>query len=298
MSFIDTRRAEFGAEPICRTLELNASTYYASKSRPRSDRSWRDEWLTGEIRRVFEDNFRVYGARKVWLQLNREGITVARCTVARLMRQMGLQGVCRGKPHRTTIRDDTAARAPDLVDRQFAATRPNQLWVADFTYVRTWPGFVYAAFVIDVYSRFIVGWALTTHMRTDLPLEALEMAIWRRDHAMLDGLVHHSDAGSQYTSIRYTERLAEAGIEPSIGSIGDSFDNALAESTIGLYKAELIEARKPWRTPEQVELATLEWIDWWNHRRLHESIGDVPPAEKEMAYYAVKEGTDEVGVTG
>ena len=240
-----------------------------------------------EIDRVYEENRRVYGARKVWRQLNREGISVARCTVERLMRESGLEGVRRGKKHKTTIADASAPRPADLVDRNFVADRPNRLWVADLSYVRTWAGFCYIALVIDVFSRFIVGWALSTHLKTDLPLEALEMAIWRRD-AELDGLVHHSDRGSQYTSIRYTERLAESGIAPSVGSVGDSYDNALAETTIGLYKTELINKEGPWRTPEQVEFATLEWIDWWNHRRLHEAIGHVPPAEKEAIYYNEK----------
>ena len=211
------------------------------------------------------------------------------------MRDLGLQGVRRGKRHRTTSADPTAARPSDLVDRRFEASRPNQLWVADLTYVATWSGLSYTAFVIDVFSRMIVGWSIATHLRTELPLEALEMAIWRRN-SILDGLVHHSDAGSQYTSIRYTERLAEAGIAPSVGSVGDSYDNALAESTIGLYKTELIERRRPWRTPEQVEIATLEWIDWFNHRRLHSSIGNVPPAEHEEAYYGVNRVLEEVGI--
>lgn len=197
----------------------------------------------------------------------------------------GLKGIRRGKKHKTTIPGDAAARPADLVDRNFTATQPNQLWVADLTYVRTWAGRCYVALVIDVFSRFIVGWALATHLKTELPLEALEMAIWRRD-AALDGLVHHSDRGSQYTSICYTERLDDAGIAPSVGSVGDAYDNALAETTMGLYKTELIKRSGPWRTPEQVELATLEWIDWWNHRRLHEAIGHVPPAEKKAMYQA------------
>jgi len=218
-------------------------------------------------------------------QLNREGIRVARCTVGRLMRELGLRGVRRGKAVRTTSPDAGVPRPPDLVERDFAAMRPNQLWVADLTYVRTFSGFCYVALVIDVYSRLIVGWSLGTTLRTEMPLEALEMALWRRGRT-LEGLVHHSDRGSQYTSIRYTERLAEAGIAPSVGSAGDAYDNALAESTIGLYKTELINRGRPWRTPERVEIATLEYLDWWNNRRLHSEIGDVPPAEKEALYYA------------
>lgn len=286
--FIDSHRGRFGVEPICRVMDFAPSTYWARRTRPPSDREIRDEWLEGEVDRVWRANYRVYGARKVWRQLSREGTPVARCTVARLMKKMGIEGVRRGKKHKTTTSDPSAPRPADLVERQFVSTCPNQLWVADITYVRTWAGFCHVALVIDVYSRFIVGWALAAHLKTDLPLEALEMAIWRRDSA-LDGLVHHSDRGCQYTSIRYTERLAEAGIAPSVGSVGDSYDNALAETTIGLFKAELIRPQGPWRTPEQVEIATLEWIDWWNHRRLHESLGYTPPAEKEELYYASKD---------
>lgn len=283
--YIDQRRDRFGVERICRVLELNPSTYYARKVRAPSDRVLRDAWLEEVIRRTHESNHGVYGHRKVWKQLRREGVPVARCTVQRLMRDAGLQGVRRGKFRRTTISEPAATRPPDLVDRRFAASRPNELWVADITYIRTWQGFSYASFVIDMFSRMIVGWSLSTNLRTDLALEALEMAIWRRQ-TPLDGLVHHSDRGCQYTSIRYTEHLAEAGIEPSVGSRGDSYDNAVAESVIGLYKTEWIYRKKPWRTHEQLEFATLEWIDWWNNRRLHSSIGDVPPAEAEEVYYA------------
>ena len=235
---------------------------------------------------MYEANRRVYGARKVWLQLRREGFQVARCTVERLMREMGLAGVVRGKPKRTTTRgEDAAGRPADLVDRHFTATAPNTLWVADLTYVRTYKGFVYVAFVIDVYSRMIVGWQLATHLRTELALDALEMAMWLRA-GRLDGLVHHSDRGSQYLSIRYSERLAEAGAVASVGSRGDSYDNALAESTIGLYKAELVQPReRSWRGIDDLELATLEYIDWFNHRRLHSAIGNVPPADYEAAHY-------------
>jgi transposase InsO family protein len=282
--FIDGHREKHGVEPICDQLPIAPSTYYSAKSRPPSQRTTRDEELKGEIRRVWKDNYRVYGARKVWRQLNREGISVARCTVERLMRRMGLQGAVRGKTKRTTIAGDAAARPKDLVDRCFAVAAPNRLWVADITYVATWSGFAYVSFVIDAFSRFIVGWRVATTLRTDLALDALEQALWARHHD-LAGLVHHSDAGSQYLSIRYTERLAEAGIEPSVGSVGDSFDNALAESVIGLYKTELIRTQGPWRSLDDVEYATLEWVDWWNHRRLLEPIGNIPPAEREENHY-------------
>jgi putative transposase len=238
--------------------------------------------------RVFEANFGVYGARKIWQQLRREGVAVARCTVERLMRQLGISGAVRGKTRRTTIADPAAARSPDLVKRKFSAAAPNRLWVADFTYCATWSGTVYTAFVIDVFSRRIVGWRTAITMTTDLPLDALEMAIWARNER-LDGLVHHSDRGSQYTAIRYTERLVEAGAECSVGTTGDSYDNALAESTIGLYKTELIRRKGPWRTIDDIELATLEWVDWYNHRRIHTSIGNVPPAEYEKSYYTREE---------
>jgi putative transposase len=279
---IDALRDRFGVEPICRVVGVPASTYYAAKQRPPSARGRRDLQLKGEIQRVFDDNYQVYGARKIWRQLGREGVRVARCTVERLMGELGIAGVVRGKTTRTTIHDEHAPRPADLVNRQFNATRPNQLWVADLTYVRTWSGFVYAAFVIDAFSRTIVGWQLASHLRTDLALDALEMAIWRRD-TVLDGLVHHSDRGSQYLAIRYTQRLADAGAVTSVGSRGDSFDNALAETTIGLYKTELIRRRGPWRGPDDVELATLEWVDWYNHRRLHGACDNLPPAEYEAA---------------
>jgi putative transposase len=266
-------------------LKVPTSTYYAAKQRPPSARRRRDQELKVEIRRVFDDNFGVYGARKVWWQLRREGIEVARCTVERLMGELGLQGVVRGKAKRTTIPAEPAVPRPaDLVERRFTAPAPNRLWVADLTYIRTWSGFVYAALVIDAYSRMIVGWQLATHLRTDLALDALEMAIWRRQ-AQLDGLIHHSDRGVQYLSIRYTERLAEAGAACSVGSRGDSFDNALAETTIGLYKTELIRRRGPWRSIDDLELATLEWVDWYNHRRLHSACDNRPPAEYEAAYH-------------
>lgn len=282
--YIDTERGRFGVEPICRVMDFAPSTYYAGRTRAPSNRQLRDEWLSSEIKRVFDANYKVYGARKIWRKLNREGIPTARCTVERLMRINGIEGARRGKKHKTTIPDNTTVLPQDLVDRNFVALRPNQLWIADLTYVRAYSGRCYVAFVIDVYSRFIVGWSLATHLKTELPLDALEMAIWRRN-ARLDGLVHHSDRGSQYTSIRYTERLDDAGIAPSVGSVGDSYDNAMAETSIGLYKTELINRHGPWRTPDTVELATLEWIDWWNNSRLHEAIGHIPPAEKEAMYY-------------
>jgi putative transposase len=283
IAYVDANKDRFGVEPICQLLPIAPSTYYAAKRRLPSARALRDEKLKLEIRRVHEDNFGVYGARKVWRQLGRDGISVARCTVERLMRELGLEGVRRGKPHRTTTPDETTARPADLVERNFSASRPNQLWVADLTYVATWSGFVYVAFVIDAFSRFVVGWQAARSLRTDLALDALEMAIWAR-RGELDGLVHHSDRGSQYLSIRYTERLAEAGAVTSVGSRGDSFDNALAETIIGLYKAELIRRRGPWRGLDEVEYATLEWVDWFNHRRLLEPIGHVPPAELEATY--------------
>jgi putative transposase len=282
--YIDTHRDRFGVEPICRTLQVAPSGYYAARSRQPSARARGDAELGPKVLKVFNDNYRVYGSRKVWRQLHREGVRVGRDRVARPMRTLGIAGVVRGKIRRTTVADPAAVRAPDLVQRQFSATRPNQLWVSDFTYVASWSGMVYVAFVIDVYSRLIVGWRAATSMRTELVLDALEMAIWRRA-SLLDGLVCHSDAGSQYTSIRYTERLAEIGAAPSIGSVGDSYDNSLAESTIGLYKTELIRRHGPWRTLEEVELATLAYVDWFNHRRLHGQIGNRPPAELEATYY-------------
>jgi putative transposase len=238
--------------------------------------------------RVFTDHFGVYGARKIWRQLRRERIQVARCTVERLMRVLGISGAVRGKTRRTTIPDPAAARSPDLVRRKFEAEVPNRLWVADFTYCATWSGMVYTAFVTDVFSRRIVGWRTAYSMTTDLPLDALEMAIWARNER-LDNLVHHSDRGSQYTAIRYTERLIDAGAKCSVGTTGDSYDNALAESVIGLYKTELIRKRGPWRTIDDIEIATLEWVDWYNNRRLHSSVGNIPPVEYEEGYYAREE---------
>ncbi len=296
MTYVDENKERFGVEPICEHLPIAPSTYYEAKHGRPSARALRDEELKTEIARVHRDNFGVYGARKVWRQLHREGIAVARCTVERLMGELGLEGVRRGKRSRTTIPDETATRPADLVKRNFSATRPNHLWVVDLTYVATWSGFVYVAFVIDAFSRFIVGWQVSRSLATDLALDALEMAIWRRK-GDLGGLVHHSDRGSQYTSIRYTERLEEAGIAPSVGSTGDSFDNALAESVIGLYKTEVIRRRSRWVGIDDVEYATLEWVDWFNHRRLLEPTGYVPPAEFEAAYYRGLEQANEPEAT-
>ncbi len=291
VAFIDDHREEYGVEPICEVIPIAPSTYYQHKAwqrdpECRSARAQRDAWLCGEIRRVWTQNFEVYGVRKVWRQLNREGIEVARCTVARLMCEMGLSGATRGKRFKkTTISEEGMERPLDLVERDFAARRPNELWVSDLTYVATWRGFVYVAFVIDVFSRWIVGWRASSSLRSDLALDALEQAIWERQEEQTEGLIHHSDRGSQYLCIRYTERLAEAGIEPSVGSKGDSYDNALAESVIGLYKTELIRRRGPWKGLEDVELGTLEWVWWFNHHRLLEPIGYIPPVEYEEAYY-------------
>jgi putative transposase len=295
IAYIDGYRGRFGVEPICEVLQVAPSTYYAAKTRRPCRRRVRDEELRVEIRRVHAENFGVYGARKVWRQLNREGIRVGRCRVERLMRQMGLAGRVRGKKKRTTIPADISARPADLVDRRFVATAPNQLWIADITYVATWSGFAYAAFVTDVFSRRIVGWRVANTLRADLALDALEMAIWSRD-ANLQGLVHHSDRGVQYLSIRYTERLAAEGAVASVGSRGDSYDNAMAESIIGLYKSELITMRGPWRSVDDVELATLSWVHWWNTSRLHSAIGDVPPVEFEAAHYAQQHPADMAGV--
>ena len=294
VSFIDEHRDEYGVEPICAQLPIAPSTYYEHKAREADPgrlplRVRRDRELSDEIQRVWDENLCVYGARKVWRQMNREQFAVARCTVERLMRILGLQGVVRGQTCRTTVSDNTADRPPDLVQRQFTATRPNQLWVADITFVATWVGFVYVGFVIDVFARRIVGWRVASSMRTDLVLDALEQALWSRTGTQ--GLVHHSDRGSQYLSIRYTERLAEAGVESSVGSVGDSYDNAMAETINGLYKTEVIRRRGPWRHIDDVEYATLEWVDWFNNRRLLEPIGNVPPAEFEQAYYHQLEGS-------
>lgn len=284
MEFIDKYRRQFGVEPICQVLGFAPSTYYAAAGRAPSPRARRDEQLKGEILRVYNVNYQVYGARKIWRQLHRDGIVVARCTVARLMKAIGIAGVVRGKPRRTTIPDPANPVPADLLQRDFTAAAPNQRWVADFTEIATWAGTVYAAFVIDCYSRYIVGWRLADHMRTDLPLDALEMALHQRQ-IHKGQTIHHSDHGSQYLSIRYTATLAAADVNCSAGTVGDSYDNALAETVNGLYKTELIRRHGPWRNLEHLELATLEWIDWYNNRRLHSWCGDRPPAEYEAIYY-------------
>ena len=285
MSFIEARKQKWGVEPICSALQFAPATYYAARSRPLSARVVRDEALKVEIARVFEENFRVYGADKVWAQLNREGIRVARCTTERLMRDLGLQGARRGRVwKKTTIADEALERPRDLVDRQFKAPGPNRLWVADLTYVKTHSGWVYVAFIIDVYSRRVVGWQASTSLRSDLAIDALEMAVYARREHDINGVIHHSDRGVQYLSIRYTEHLADAGVVASVGSRGDSYDNALAESFNGLYKAELIHRRGPWKSVEDVEWATLTYLEWFNNRRLHGEIGMIPPAEFEFRY--------------
>jgi putative transposase len=282
--FIEGHRKWWGVEPICRALQVAPSTYYAARSRPPSVRQRRDEELKPVIRRVHREHFGVYGAEKVWRQLRREGVDVGRDRAGRLMSELGLAGITRGARKRTTVAAETAARPADLVERDFSAPTPNRLWVADLTYVSTWAGFCYVAFVVDAFSRRIVGWRVSTSLRAELALDALEMAIWARQ-GDTEGLVHHSDRGVQYLAIRYSERLAEAGVAASVGSRGDSYDNALAETVNGLYKAELIHRMGPWRTADQVELATAGWVDWWNHRRLHSACGHVPPAEYEAMHY-------------
>lgn len=289
-AFVDTHRNRFGVEPICKALQIAPSGYRVHAARQhqperRPARTQRDEVLVPQIQRVWRANLQVYGADKVWRQLGREGIVTARCTVERLMRKHGLRGVMRGKVVRTTVSDRDAPRPLDKVNRQFRADRPNQLWVSDFTYVSTWQGWLYVAFVIDVFARRIVGWRVSDSMRTDFVLDALEQALYARRPERDGTLIHHSDRGSQYVSIRYSERLAEAGIEPSVGSRGDSYDNALAETINGLYKAELIHRRGPWKTKAAVELATLEWVAWFNTQRLLAPIGYIPPAEAEANYY-------------
>nr|WP_171765887.1 IS3 family transposase [Shigella boydii] len=286
MPLLDKLREQYGVGPLCSELHIAPSTYYHCQQQrhhpdKRSARAQRDDWLKKEIQRVYDENHKVYGVRKVWRQLLREGIRVARCTVARLMAVMGLAGVLRGKKVRTTI-SRKAVAAGDRVNRQFVAERPDQLWVADFTYVSTWQGFVYVAFIIDVFAGYIVGWRVSSSMETTFVLDALEQALWARRPS---GTVHHSDKGSQYVSLAYTQRLKEAGLLASTGSTGDSYDNAIAESINGLYKAEVIH-RKSWKNRAEVELATLTWVDWYNNRRLLERLGHTPPAEAEKAYYA------------
>ena len=294
VKFIDDHRGAHGVEPICEMLPIAPATYYehlAKRADPSrlSDRAIRDAELRPHIQRVFDANWQVYGVRKVWRQLRREGFDVARCTVARLMKAMGIQGIIRGKPQKTTIPDKKLPCPLDKVNRQFRVPAPNTLWVSDFTYVATRKGFVYVAFVIDAFARRIVGWRVSTSPHAGFVLDALEQAVHERRPTKGMGLVHHSDRGSQYLSIKYTERLAEAGIEPSVGSVGDSYDNALAETINGLFKAEVIHRRGPWRSFEAVEYATLEWVDWFNNRRLLEPIGNIPPAEAEANYYAALE---------
>ncbi len=294
--YINEYRDRFGVEPICAILPISPSTYYARKvmqrdPERRSNRAKRDEELKPEIQRVWEENFRVYGVRKVWRQLNREGIEVPRCTVARLMSDLGLRGVIRGRRVKTTVPSEALERPLDLVNREFQASRPNALWVADLTYVATWRGFVYVAFIIDVFARRIVGWRVSSSLHADIALDALEQALYDRDVNKKTDLIHHSDRGVQYLSIRYADRLGEVGIAPSVGSVGDSYDNALAETINGLYKTEVIRQQGPWRNLEDVEFATLSWVDWFNHRRLLEPIGDIPPAELEAAYYEQLEGS-------
>jgi transposase InsO family protein len=290
-AFIDEYRVPYGVEPICKVLPIAPSTYFAHAQRRKDPakappRVRRDEELCQAIRRVFEENFQVYGARKIWRQLQREGVEVARCTVERLMRAMGLKGVIRGKPIKTTRSDKKSPCPADKVNRKFQAPAPNRLWVSDFTYTATWQGFVYVAFIIDAFARSIVGWRVSRTAHAGFVLDALEQALYQRRPVKGAGLIHHSDRGSQYVSIKYTERLLEAGLEPSVGSVGDSYDNALAETINGLYKAEVIHRRGPWRSLEAVEYATLEWVDWFNNRRIFEPIGNIPPAEAEKNYYA------------
>jgi putative transposase len=287
VSFIDANRSEFGVEPICTVLQLAPSTYYQAKARPLSDRAVRDGVLSPLILELWQENYRVYGAHKIWKALRREGEeNVGRDQVARLMRGLQIQGARRGGlVVRTTRADEKAGRPPDLVDRKFVAAGPNELWVTDLTYVPTWQGVAYVCFITDVFSRRIVGWRAAANMRTEMVLDALEMACFHRG-TRLDGVVCHSDAGSQFTSVRYTERLEEIGARPSIGSIADSYDNAMAETVNGLYKTELIRRQAPWKTIEDVELATLAWVHWFNTTRLHTALGDIPPAEHEANHYA------------
>lgn len=290
VSFIDENRDAFGVEPICDVLQWPVSTYYDARSREPSAREQRDQELMPRLRELWEKNRKVYGAHKLWKAARRAGIDIGRDQTARLMRLMGIRGVSRRRSVNTTRSDATAVRHPDLVDRDFTADAPNQLWVTDLTFVATWQGVAYVSFIIDAFSRMIVGWRVASHMRTQMVLDALEMARWKRG-CRLQGLIAHSDAGSQFTSIRYGERLAELGATPSIGSVGDSYDNALAETVIGLYKTEVIYGpdQGPWKTIEAVELETLSWVHWWNTQRLHSYLDDLPPAEYETAFHDRKE---------
>jgi putative transposase len=290
VAFVDAHREEYGVAPICAQLPMAPSAYYECKARQTDAsrlpaRVRRDRELASQIQRVWDGNFQVYGVRKTWRQLRREDIAVARCTVARLMARLGLRGAVRGRQFKTTVSDTGLQRPQDRVKRNFTAERPDALWVSDLTYVATWNGFAYVAFVIDAFARRIVGWRVSNTLRSDLALDALEQALHQRAPDATHSLIHHSDRGSQYLSIRYTERLKAAGLEPSVGSVGDSYDNALAESIIGLYKTEVIRRCGPWRELEAVEFETLKWVHWFNHRRLLEPIGYIPPAEKEAAYY-------------
>ncbi|WP_374112465.1 IS3 family transposase [Streptomyces sp. CC210A] len=280
-----------GVDPVCRVLELSPSTYFARKKRPKSARRLRDEQLIPLIEEIHAESGGTYGARRITRALGRKGVEVARCTVERLMAELGLEGVIRGRRRRTTVAEPSAPRPPDLVDRDFTASRPDQLWVADMTYVRTWSGWAYVAFVLDVYSRMIVGWQVANHMRTELPLDALEMALWRRRIKKDSGLIHHSDRGSQYVSIRYTDRLADIGASASVGSVADSYDNAMAEALNGTFKAELIEVQGPWKDVDQVERAIFQWITWYNEERLHSALDYVLPAEYEEAFWRSQEQT-------
>jgi putative transposase len=304
VDYLDAHKDRFGVEPVCAVLkdagvQIAPSTYYAARTRPPSARSLTDAATTREIERVHAANFGVYGVRKIHAELHRQGHPVARCTVARLMRAADLRGISRVTGPRTTVPGTGPDTRPDLVDRAFAATAPNQLWVADITYCRTFAGWVYAAFVIDVHSRRVVGWQLSKSLRTDLALDALEMGLWSRDHAgqTIDGLIHHSDRGGQYVAIRYTQRLAEAGAVASVGSRGDSYDNALAEAFNSLFKAELVRNKGPWKGIDDLESAVAEYIDWFNHRRLHGEIGLIPPAEYEHNYYRHNPAPTPVGAS-
>ncbi|MFJ7063624.1 IS3 family transposase [Streptomyces microflavus] len=285
------RQKGLGVDPVCRVLELSPSTYFARKKRPKSARRLRDETLMPLIEEIHAESGGTYGARRITRALRRKGVVVARCTVERLMAELGLEGVIRGRRRRTTVPEPSAPRPPDLVDRDFTASQPDQLWVADMTYVRTWSGWAYVAFVLDVYSRMIVGWQVANHMRTELPLDALEMALWRRRIKKDSGLIHHSDRGSQYVSIRYTDRLADIGASASVGSVADSYDNAMAEALNGTFKAELIEMQGPWKDVDQVERAIFQWITWYNEERLHSALDYVPPAEYEGAFWRSQEQT-------